>query len=132
MQPCHVSITTCVDETENTITRKGMMQLSVLSAQLYYREENAEVTILLKKDGAFIERRGDYNLKLTLKKGKVCDGAIGIGGNEGAVQTFTHKIAYSTGKDSLLLSLHYDLIIGNEIQKMKLRLLAKQDAETKE
>ena len=52
-------------------------------------------------------------------------GEIGIGGAGGEIHTFAHRVAYSVSKDSLLLSLKYDLLISGEKQEMKLRLLAR-------
>ena len=46
-------------------------------------------------------------------------------GSEGDVEVFAHKVAYSIGRDSLLLSLQYDLLFGSEKQEMKLRILSR-------
>ena len=125
MQACRVTITTSVDGAENTINREGECLLSVFGCELRYREENAAIRILLKGETAEIERVGDYSLRLNLERGRQTVGYLGIGGSEGEIGVFAHTVAYSMGKDSLLLSLRYDLLLGGELQKMKLRLLAR-------
>ena len=69
-----------------------------------------------------LERRGDYTLSLLLKQGEISNGKLGFGGSVGDIQVKANKVSYSIGKDSLLSSLHYDLIFGEEKQEMKLRL----------
>lgn len=125
MQACKLTITTTVDGVENSIVREGEMELSLSKTLLRYREENAFILIQLEGECAEIERRGDYTLHLHLKRGEKDAGIIGLGGMDGAIETFAHRVAYSVSKDSLLLSLHYDLIIGGEKQEMKLRLLSR-------
>ena len=125
MKACKLTITTTADGVENTVTRDGEMELSIGSVQLRYREENAFVVMILKGESAEIQREGDYSLRLYLKRGELSQGTIGIGGANGEIQTFTHRVSYSVSKDSLLLSLHYDLLISGEKQVMKLRLLSR-------
>ena len=131
MQTCRVTITTSVDGVEKTINRDGECMLSALSCELRYREENAAIRIVVKGETAEIERVGDYSLRLNLERGRQTVGYLGLGGSEGEIGVFTHSVAYSMGKNSLLLSLHYDLLLGGEIQKMKLRLLARIKDEVK-
>ena len=131
MQACRVTITTSVDGVEKTINREGECLLSALSCELRYHEENAAVRILLKGETAEIERVGDYSLRLHLERGRQTVGMLGIGGSEGEIGVFAHSVAYSLGKDSLLLSMHYDLFLGGELQKMKLRLIARIKDEVK-
>ena len=120
MQACNITMTTSTDEEEITFSRLGEMELSLGKVVLRYREENAWVLLILENGQAIIDRQGDYALYLVL---------LGIGGNQGELETITHKVAYSLRKDSLLLSLQYDLHISGEIQKMKLRLLARRKGE---
>ena len=105
------------------------MELSLGKVVLRYREENAWVLLTIENGQAIIDRQGDYTLYLVLKEGESTKGLLGIGGNQGELETITHKVAYSLRKDSLLLSLQYDLHISGEIQKMKLRLLARRKGE---
>ncbi len=125
MQACRLTITTVADGNESTISRKGEFDLSLEKITVCYREENALVRITLQGEKAEMERRGDYDLSLRLHRGEKTEGCIGMGGSEGAISLYAHKVAYSVGKDSLLLSLHYDLLISGEKQEMKLRLYAK-------
>ena len=129
MQACNITMTTSTDEEEFTFSRLGEMELSLGKVVLRYREENAWVLLTLENGQAIIDRQGDYALYLVLKEGESTKGLLGIGGNQGELETITHKVAYSLRKDSLLLSLQYDLHISGEIQKMKLRLLARRKGE---
>ena len=125
MEACRITITTNADGVENQISRDGEMEFSIDGATLRYREENAFIFICLKGENAQIQREGDYSLRLNLKSGETCEGEIGIGGQNGGVETFTRKIKSSISKDTLLLLLDYDLIISGEKQEMKLRLISK-------
>lgn len=125
MKKCRLTITTIVDGQENVITREGEMDLSVQTAKVYYREENAEVTLQLEGETATVERRGDYTLRLHLVRGETTQGELGIGGSSGEIQTLTRAIQYSIREKSLLISLKYDLIISGERQNMQLRILGR-------
>ena len=125
MQGCKITLTTSMDGKETQIVRKGSVSLSLSRAVVSYREENAFLTLIFEKDGVKLERRGDYSLSLLLKQGETCGGTLGFGGSVGDIRVYAHKIGYSIGKDSLLASLHYDLIFGEERQEMKLRLYVK-------
>ena len=90
-----------------------------------YQEENAEITLVFEKEQVKLERCGDYELSLLLKQGEISDGKIGFGGSLGDIRVKANKVSYSIGKDSLLASLHYDLIFAKEKQEMKLRVHVK-------
>ena len=125
MQACKITLTTSVDGKETQIVRKGSVFLSLSRSLVRYLEESAEFTLIFEKDGVKIERRGDYALSLLLKQGEISEGTLGFDGAVGGMRVRAHKVAYSVGKDSLLASLHYDLIFGEERQEMKLRLYVK-------
>ena len=125
MRKCKVTITTRVDNQENTISRDGEMELSTASATLIYREENAATRICLAGEQAEIERIGDYTMRLHLLTNTLTEGEIGLGGSSGVIQSFTHRIQYSITEQSMLLALQYDLIISGETQKMQIRLMAR-------
>ncbi len=125
MQPCKVTIATTADNQTTEITLKGHCSFLDGGAKLRYQDEGATVALCLEKGEVFIQRIGDYTLRLHLKKDEVTNGVLGINGAEGEVKVKTTRIAYSISKSSLLLSLHYLLIIGSETQKMKLRIFAK-------
>ena len=125
MKKCRATITTVADGQENTIMREGEMELFVSSATLIYREENGSTRIHLEKECADIERIGDYTMRLRLVRGERTDGEIGLGGSTGGIEALTRRVQYSITEQSLLLSLHYDLIISGERQKMQIRLKAR-------
>lgn len=125
MQACKITLTTSVDGKETQIVRKGSAFLSLSRSLVRYFEESAEFTLIFEKDGVKIERRGDYALSLLLKQGEMSEGTLGFDGAVGGMRVHAHKVTYSVGKDSLLASLHYDLIFDEERQEMKLRLYVK-------
>ena len=125
MQPCRITIATDADGQKTEITREGCCLLLDNGAKLNYAEDGANVALDLENGEVFIQRIGDYTLRLHLKKDEITSSVLGIFGAEGAVQVKTENIAYSIRKSSLLLSLQYALLIGAETQKMKLRIFAK-------
>lgn len=125
MKECRLTITTQANGEENSIFRKGKMQILPLSAQIEYEDENAKVCLKLENNDVYIERQGDYTLSIPLREKMKTDGKIGIGGSNGNVGVYAHKVSYSISKDSVLLVLHYDLLFGEEKQEIKLRLLAR-------
>ena len=126
MQPCRITIATTADGQKSEISREGFCLVLDGGAKLRYQDGGALVALRLENGEVFIQRTGDYTLRLHLKENEITSGTLGIHGAEGAVQVKTEKIAYSiTHGVSLLLSLQYSLIIGAETQKMKLRIFAK-------
>ena len=122
MYTCKFAITTSVDGQENAMIRMGQFNISGDEVLLTYQEEGAAVSIVLKKGIAVIDRRGDYSLHLTLEQGKTVEGNIGIGGSCGTVLAKTHHLKYSMERGVFKLSLGYDLLFGEETQKMRLKL----------
>ena len=125
MKKCRVMITTVVDGQEHTITREGEMELSVTAVTLVYREERGSTRIHLEGECADIHRIGDYTMGLHLVCEERTEGEIGLGGSSGKIESFTHRIQYSTTEQSLLLFLHYDLLISGERQEMQIRLMSR-------
>lgn len=125
MKRCQVTITTEVDGRETEFSCEGILVLHARSATIRYKEENASVSLVFDGETVRVERNGDYCLRLFLKRGEENEGILGFGENAGQIKVFTHRVAYSIGQDSVLASLHYDLIFGAERQKMKLRVLAR-------
>lgn len=128
MVACYVSVTTTTDGVETKFDYAGEMSLGLQSLQIDWRETQAEVSLSVNENTAEITRSGDYSLKLFLKKGATLTGKIGISGSEGEVQTYTRYFAYSIREKSALISFKYDLIIGEEKQRMEVRILARQKA----
>ena len=126
MKACRLTIATTVDGTKTEISRDGCFEVAPLFAKLQYREENAEVSLVLENGVVQIQRTGDYTLRLTLQEGETNEGTLGINGSEGILQVKTKRVAYTTTENSLLLSLHYGLLMGEEVQEMKLRLFARE------
>lgn len=122
---CKISITTTVDGEETQATREGSLRLSFTQSVLSYKEENAVVTLTMQADELEILRDGDYSMRLPLKRDTLTRGEIGVNGATGTVDIYTSRLLYSTTDNSLMLSLHYDLIFGKETQKMQIRLLAR-------
>ena len=127
MKDCRLTITTTVDGQETNVTRLGKMDLQPLGVTLYYREENAEVTIHARTNRVEIERKGDYSMRLTFVENELLSGTLGIGGNEGSLQTQTHRLAFSVTEHSFLLLLQYALIFSKEKQEMKIRISAREN-----
>ena len=122
---CKISITTTVDGEETQATRTGSLRISFSEILLSYGEENGEVTLKIQNDRAEITRSGDYSMRLPLLRERRTQGKIGVLGSEGDVEIYTKRLAYSTTDTSLMLSMHYDLIFGSDVQKMQIRLLAR-------
>ena len=122
---CKISITTTVDGDETQATRKGSLRLSFAENVISYTEENAFITITIRADEVEIVRNGDYSMFLPLKRDTKTRGEIGINGAIGAVDIKTSRLLYSTTDTSLMLSVHYDLLFGEEKQAMQIRLLAR-------
>ena len=127
MKKCRLTIVTAVDGQETEFSTEGELVLSVKDIYIRYRQDASVIELRLQGETAYIKRCGDYSLSLELRRGEKTKGLLGIGGNEGGIEVCTHKVAYSQGKDSVLASLHYDLLIGAEKQKMKLRIIARTE-----
>lgn len=125
MKKCRITVASSADGRENEIVRDGEMEINGLCAKLRYQDGQASVEIAVEKDQAIVTRSGDYDMRLTLRKGEICTGMLGIMGSQGQVFTQTHKLSYSLTERSLLLSAHYDLLFGDERQVMKIRLHAR-------
>ena len=122
---CKISIPTTVDGEETQATRTGSLRISFSEILLSYGEENGEVTLKIQNDRAEITRSGDYSMFLPLLREQRTQGKIGVLGSEGDVEIYTKRLAYSTTDSSLMLSMHYDLLFGKDVQKMQIRLLAR-------
>lgn len=125
MQSCKFTITTSVDEQENTVVYDGKIDLGEVNTVLTYEDGGSRVCITLQKGMAFIDRQGDYSLRLRLEEGETHESGLGINGAEGKVFTRAHRVKYTFDRNIFKLSLRYDLIFTeNEVQKMKLNLKA--------
>ena len=125
MQKCRFTITTNADGVENSVSGNGELSLSVSAAQLRYKERDTQTFVELLNGEGRLTRSGAYFLSLLLKENQTIKGKIGISATEGDIDVYTHSLQYAVGKDSLLMSAKYDLIFGQEIQKMQIRIYAK-------
>lgn len=126
MHACKFTITTAVDEKENTVIYDGKIDIDDSMVVLTYEDGASLVCITLQKGIALIDRQGDYSLRLHLEEGKTHESGLGIGGSEGKVLTKAHHIKYTFNRNVFKLSLRYDLIfMEDEVQKMKLNLTAR-------
>ncbi|MBQ7879613.1 MAG: DUF1934 family protein [Clostridia bacterium] len=112
MHKCRITVASSADGQENGLVLSGELQLFGTTATLCYQDGDASVEIAVEKEQTVITRRGDYEMCLTLRKGEICTGTLGIMGSEGQVFTQTHALSYSVSERSLLLSAHYDLLFG--------------------
>ena len=124
MQSGFLSIVTTVDGVESRFSCQADMELNALSAVLSYKQEDAEVVVRVFSGGIVVERKGDYGLRLDLREGERTKGTLSIAGNEGEIDVYTEKAAYSISKSHLLVQLQYSLYFGQEKQDMRLRLSA--------
>ena len=133
MQKAKLTVTTKIDnEAENSAVYDAEMELNVVSAVLWYRENQSNVQLTLKDNELFIERTGDYNFKLRLRESQILPASLGFGDSCGEIFLQTHDLKFSITNSSLLLSTEYDLCFsGEEKQKMKLRIYAKSVTEEK-
>ena len=127
MQPCRIEISTKADGKETRVVKAGRMQLSSTSLALFYEENGGQVELTMQNNVVEISRKGDYSMFLRLEKCRITDGFIGVNGQSGKMQTYAKRVAYALNEKSALLSLHYDLLIGEEPQEMKLRIFAQYE-----
>ncbi len=124
MAICKLTITTSVDGERTKIVRMGKIEKEGGWLRLQYREESAEVTLRLSEGRALVSRIGDYSLRLPLFHSEDSEGKLGLGGNEGPVPIRTHEVRYAYADGKLDLILSYDLLFGEEPQKMRLEIQA--------
>ena len=115
MEPCFLKIVTSTDGVESVFSQDAEMELTPLSAVLWYEE-----------------KEGDYILRLLLAEGKRLPGKIGLPGAEGEIETDAHRIGYTLRESSLLLSMKYTLRFSSGKQEMKLTLTARGKRNSEE
>lgn len=125
MKSCLITITTTVDGQETTMRCQGEIEFLQSSLRLCYQNDVSKTVLQLYDTSAEMHREGDYTLALRLEKGKRSEGSIGIGGAAGGIGTYTHNIQYTCNEKSCLALLHYQLIMGEEKQEMRVRIHAK-------
>ena len=124
MQPCFLRSVTSADGEESVFSQYAEMELTPLSAVLRYTQGDGRVFLRVSREGVLVEREGDYALKLYLSEGQTTAGVLGLSGTEGKVETSAHRIGFSIGENSLLLSMKYTLRFDSGKQEMNVRLVA--------
>ena len=103
-----------------------------MSAEIQYEDGDALSSVCVDSNGVKISRKGEYTMELNLQEGETTISRLGFGGSIGKIPTYTEKISYSLTGNSILLSLKYALKFSeDEIQKMKIRLMARIISEEK-
>ena len=121
---CSLLLKSIVDGKENLFSLEGMIEESKEELQLFYREEEAETQVIFQDRKAWVNREGDYSLHLPLAEGLITKGELGINGNTGDLDIFTHALAYSLSNAQLTARLRYDILLGDSAQEMELLIQA--------
>ena len=119
-QNCDLTLKSIVDGSETLFYAKGALEWSDTEIKLVYQEEDASFCLTFCDDEAFVERKGDYTLRLKLVNGELTQGEIGINGNFGELEIRTHNIEASCSEKKLNIRLRYDILLGDEAQEMEL------------
>lgn len=129
-----LTIVTQVDDgAEQSVSYDAEIDLTAVSAVLRYQDEQSSACIKIDREEVFIERTGDYLFSLRLKEKEKLPASLGVGGNVGEIFTYTDSIKYAITKNSLLLTMQYSLLFsGEERQRMKIRLHARQNDHLEE
>jgi hypothetical protein len=108
-----------------TVTKKDAQATETAQGIAFRYAETDGVSVLRFHNGyAEIERAGGYGMRLTLKEGERSVGALSLGGQDGELLAFTHKISYSKTQNRFFALLKYDLLFGEEKQEMRVRVQA--------
>ena len=126
MKKCYLKITTTIDKEESVFFTEGEMQLTPLGGEIQYNDNSSLVRLLLSKEILFIQRKGDYDLEILLKEGQEMVGKIGLGKSEGEVKVKCYKSCFSIKEKSCLCLCEYVLLFGEEKQRIKLRITARE------
>lgn len=133
MKNGRLSISTKIDDEEEINSSfDAKIVLAALSAEIQYEDGDALSSVCVDSNGVKISRKGEYTMELNLQEGETTISRLGFGGSIGKIPTYTEKISYSLTGNSILLSLKYALKFSeDEIQKMKIRLMARIISEEK-
>lgn len=122
---CDLSLKSVVDGKKNLFFSVGQFEEKEDKIFLSYREDAASICITFCDENACIDREGDYSLHLPLKNGKTSQGELGINGNIGTLDIYTHKLCYFFEGNKFKVCLRYDILLGDTPQKMELDIQAK-------
>ncbi len=129
MAVCKIIVCTTTDGVKNKIVRMGKIEECEDGIGLYYREENADVSLFITDKRAEIRREGEYTLHLPLREGECSKGGLGIGGSQGEVEISTHCVKLMRTAEKIDILLKYALLFGEEKQKMQLEITAMRRVE---
>lgn len=121
---CALRIKSIVEGQENVFSLGGRIEKSEKDIKLFYQEEESKVQVTFQDGKAWVDREGDYSLKLPLIEGLITQGTLGINGNSGNLDIFTHWIEYSLLNGKLSARLRYDILLGENAQEMELLIQA--------
>ncbi len=124
MAICKLTVCTNADGVKNKIVRMGKIEEKEGRVRLSYREENAEVCLLVSGNRAEIRREGDYSLFLPLLEGATTQGGLGLGGSQGQVSVTCRRVECTRVEETTKISLKYALLFGEDSQKMQLEITA--------
>ena len=125
IRKCDLTLKSIVDGTENTFFAEGRLENFGEKIKVCYREDPAVIHVTFHEGKAWIDREGDYSLRLALNEGELTQGEIGINGNVGELEIRTHKIEFSYLDNQLSARLRYDILLGDGVQEMELIIQAK-------
>ena len=125
MKTCYLTIKSIVDGAENSFFADGKLERVDEKIKLSYCDDSALIRLTFYDGKARVDREGDYTLCLELAQGETTRGEIGINGNVGDLEICTHAIEFAHFGDGLTARLRYDILLGDDEQKMELHVQAK-------
>lgn len=125
IKKCNLTLKSIVDGNENLFSVEGRLETFGDKIKLCYREDPAIIHLVFHDEKAWIDRDGDYGLRIALVEGEQTVGEIAIGDNVGELEIRTHKILFDYFGDGLKARLRYDILLGDGVQEMDLYVEAK-------
>ncbi len=124
MRICKLTIVSSADEQTSKTVRMGKWENADEGVRLFYREASAQVELVISGDRATVNRQGDYSLRLPLIVGAQTQGMLCVSGSEGALPVYTRSVTCVNRRDGFELLLEYELLFGEERQRMILKITA--------
>lgn len=124
MQKCHLSILSKVDGKPTKTEFTAFLDTESTPNVLSYRDDSSEVSMTLG-DSFVIERKGNYGLLLSLKKGERTEARLWFGEREERIPVRTENLWVSIHSKGLKFLADYDLDFGSFVQNMRLYAVAK-------
>ena len=124
IKKCDVTLKSVVDGAVNSFFAEGKLKNHDEKIELCYFEDSTEISFTFHGGKVWLNREGDYSLRLMLVQGERTRGEIGINGNVGDLEIYTHVVEYKISKNKLTARLRYDILLGEDVQKMELHVQA--------